>query len=84
LKKRPGVKLIDNLQADIIDGVALVHLIEIISGYVLPDVNLNPNTMNDYKENIEKVLKFIQNNQVKMQRATSKGKQVLLIKLIWL
>ncbi len=84
MKKRPGVKLIDNLQADIIDGVALVHLIEIISGYVLPDVNLNPNTMNDYKENIEKVLKFIQNNQVKMQRATSKGKQVLLIKLIWL
>ena len=84
MKKRPGVKLIDNLQADIIDGVALVHLIEIISGYVLPDVNLNPNTMNDYKENIEKVLKFIQNNQVKMQRATSKGKQFLLIKLIWL
>ena len=83
MKKRPGVKLIDNLQADIIDGVALVHLIEIISGYVLPDVNLNPNTMNDYKENIEKVLKFIQNNQVKMQRATSKGEQVLLIKLIW-
>ncbi len=30
LKKRPGVKLIENLQIDIINGVALIHLIEVI------------------------------------------------------
>lgn len=42
------------------------------AGNVMPDVNLNPKSMTDYKENIEKVLKFMQNNQVKMQRATAK------------
>ena len=39
----------------------------------MPDVNLNPKTPADSKENIEKVLKFMQNNSVKMQRTTSKG-----------
>ena len=72
LKKRPGVKLVENLQTDVSSGVPLIHLIEVISGHVLPDVNLNPKTSADYKENIEKVLKFMQTNSVKMQRTTSK------------
>lgn len=72
LKKRPGVKLVENLQSDISDGVALIHLIEVISGCVLPDVNLNPKSLTDSKENIEKVLKFMQSNSVKVQRTTTK------------
>ena len=42
------------------------------ANYVLPDVNLNPKSNSDSKHNIDKVLKFMQNNSVKMQRTTSK------------
>jgi hypothetical protein len=30
LKKRPGVKLVENLQTDVSNGVSLIHLIEVI------------------------------------------------------
>ena len=30
LKKRPGVKLVENLHSDITNGVPLIHLIEVI------------------------------------------------------
>jgi len=30
LKKRPGVRLVDNLHSDITNGVPLIHLIEVI------------------------------------------------------
>lgn len=72
LKKRPGVKLVENLHIDITNGVPLIHLIEVISGDVLTDVNLNPRTYNEYKENIDKVLRFMQLNSVKIARTTSK------------
>lgn len=72
LKKRPGVKLIENLQTDMRDGVALIHLIEVISGNVLADVNLNPKTNADYKDNIDKVLRFMHHNSIKMHQTTTK------------
>lgn len=72
LKKRPGVRLVENLETDISNGVCLVHLIEVISGTVLTDVNLNPRTMNDNKENIEKILRFMQQNSVKMHQTSPK------------
>ncbi len=34
LKKRPGVKLIENLPLDIVNGVALIHLIEVICRFL--------------------------------------------------
>jgi len=46
---------------------------KIIAGDVLADVNLNPKNHHDYKENIDKVLKFMQLNSVKIARTTSKG-----------
>ena len=30
LKKRPGVKLVENLHSDLANGVSLIHLIEVI------------------------------------------------------
>ena len=30
LKKRPGVKLVENLESDLSNGVCLIHLIEVI------------------------------------------------------
>ena len=72
LKKRPGVKLVENLQNDMKDGVCLIHLIEVISGHVLDDVNLTPKTLIDYKDNIEKILKFMHDNSIKMHHTTSK------------
>lgn len=30
LKKRPGVKLVENLHSDLTNGVSLIHLIEVI------------------------------------------------------
>jgi hypothetical protein len=96
LKKRPGVKLVENLESDLSNGVCLIHLIEVIcrfyfkdyayvlmnlilfvlAGTVLTDVNLNPKTLSDSKENIEKILKFMQANSVKMHQTTSKGMSV--------
>ena len=38
----------------------------------MADVNLNPKSYNEYKENIDKVLKFMQQNSVKIARTTSK------------
>ncbi|CAF0846778.1 unnamed protein product [Brachionus calyciflorus] len=72
MKKRPGVRLVENLSSDLSNGVSLIHLIEVISGTVLTDVNLNPKTINECKENIEKILKFMQLNSIKMHQTTSK------------
>jgi hypothetical protein len=97
LKKRPGVKLVDNLVVDMSDGVLLIHLIEVLckqyfnfsseisknkknfffvlckAGDVIPDANLNPKTPQEFKENIEKVLKFMQTKSIKMHQTSSKG-----------
>ncbi len=35
LKKRPGVKLVENLQNDVSNGVPLIHLIEIFCKFNL-------------------------------------------------
>ena len=72
LKKRPGVKLVDNLQTDLASGVALTHLIEIISGTMLNSVNMSPKTPTEYKENLEKILKFMQQSSIKMHQTTAK------------
>ena len=40
LKKRPGVKLVENLQTDVSNGVCLIHLIEVICKLSLYIFNL--------------------------------------------
>lgn len=35
LKKRPGVKLVENLHSDITNGVPLIHLIEVICKLII-------------------------------------------------
>jgi uncharacterized protein YqgV (UPF0045/DUF77 family) len=64
--------MVENLQTDLSNGVILTHLIEIISGQVLSDVNLNPRTHLEYKDNIEKILRFMQQNSVKMHQTSYK------------
>ena len=44
----------------------------IIAGNVLADVNLNPKTHADYKDNIEKVIRFMIQNSIKMHQTTTK------------
>jgi hypothetical protein len=67
------VRLVENLQTDLSSGVALAHLIEIISGsQILTDINLNPKNMHDFKENIEKILRFMHTNSIRMHQTTSR------------
>ena len=45
-----------------------------IAGDIFPDANLNPKNTQEYKENVEKVLKFMQNKSIKMHQTSAKGK----------
>ena len=44
-----------------------------LAGDIFHDVHLNPKNIQEYKENIEKVLKFMQNKSIKMHQTSAKG-----------
>lgn len=50
-----------------------MSIIIITAQDVFHDVNLNPTTVQEYKENVEKVLKFMQNKSIKMHQTSAKG-----------
>ncbi len=50
-----------------------IYSFSLLAGDVFPDANLNPKTPEEAKENIEKVLKFMQKKSIKMHQTTTSG-----------
>ncbi|XP_033100238.1 dixin-like isoform X2 [Anneissia japonica] len=72
LKKRTGCRLVEDLRHDMQDGVALVHLIEIVSGETLARVDYNPQTSTAMRENVERVLQFMASKRIRMHHTSAK------------
>jgi hypothetical protein len=73
LKKRPGCALVTDLQRDLASGLALAHLIEIISGSSLTsEVNMHARSPSEYKDNVECILRFMHSNAIKMHQTTAR------------
>jgi hypothetical protein len=75
LKKRTGCQLVVDLQADLASGVALAHLIEIISGASLAssgEINMQPKSLHEYRENVEGILRFMHASAIKMHATTAR------------
>ncbi|CAH1796809.1 unnamed protein product [Owenia fusiformis] len=68
LKKRPGVRLIEDLRNDIKDGVALITLIEVVGKEPLAGVHKVPSNIHEMRDNVDKVLQFMQMKKIRMHR----------------
>lgn len=66
LRKRPSVRQVEDLRNDVKDGVALINLIEVVSGTKLENVHMVPSTHSEKKENVERVLQFMSTNHIRM------------------
>lgn len=72
LKKKPGCRMVEDLRRDMQDGVALVHLVEIVSGEPLARVDYKPQTSTAMKENVERVLQFMTSKRIRMHHTSAK------------
>ncbi|XP_072165795.1 dixin-like isoform X3 [Diadema setosum] len=72
LKKRPGCQMVEDLRRDMQDGVALVHLVEIVSGETLSRVDYSPSTTTVMRENVERVLQFMASKRIRMHHTSAK------------
>ncbi|XP_056010361.1 dixin-like isoform X25 [Ostrea edulis] len=86
LKKKPGVRQIEDLRNDMRDGVAIAELIEIVSGEHLSGIHYCPSTSAEMKENVDKVLQYMAANHIRMHHTNSKdiveGKLKSIMRLI--
>ncbi|KAJ8388296.1 hypothetical protein AAFF_G00134500, partial [Aldrovandia affinis] len=74
LRKKPGVKPVQDLRQDLRDGVVLAHLIDIVAGEVLEDIHYTPRDGQESRENVEKVLQFISSKRIRMPQTSARGK----------
>ncbi|XP_074652804.1 dixin-like [Tubulanus polymorphus] len=65
-------RVVDDLRHDLQDGVTLVQLVEVLSGEQLEGVCRTPHALTQMKQNVEKVLEFMSNNQIRMHHTTAK------------
>ncbi|CAG2195428.1 Dixin [Mytilus edulis] len=72
LKKKPGVRLIEDLRNDMKDGVAMIELIEIVGGEHMSGVHLCPSTYGEMRENIERILHYMTTNRIRMHHTNPK------------
>ncbi|XP_063959600.1 dixin-like isoform X1 [Lytechinus pictus] len=72
LKKRAGCRMVEDLRRDMQDGVALVHLVEIVSGEALSRVDYNPTSATVMRENVERVLQFMASKRIRMHHTSAK------------
>ncbi|GFO45826.1 dixin [Plakobranchus ocellatus] len=72
LKKKLGAHLVEDLRHDVRDGVALINLIEVISGEKLANTHPAPSSTAEMIENVEAVLQFMALNKVKMHHITTR------------
>ncbi|PIK48586.1 putative dixin [Apostichopus japonicus] len=73
LKKKPGCHMVEDLRRDMQDGVALVHLLEIVSGESLARADYTPQTSTAMKENVERVLQFMTTKRIRMHHTSAKA-----------
>lgn len=64
--------MVEDLRRDMQDGVALVHLVEIVSGEPLARVDYNPQTSTAMRENVERVLQFMTSKRIRMHHTSAK------------
>ncbi|XP_021372022.1 dixin-like isoform X2 [Mizuhopecten yessoensis] len=72
LKKKPGIRQVEDLRNDTKDGVVLAELIEIVAGDKLPGIHVVPSNYGEMKENVEKVLNYMSANRIRMHHASAK------------
>ncbi|XP_068213665.1 uncharacterized protein, partial [Palaemon carinicauda] len=71
LRKR-GRPLITDLRRDLQDGVVFSDLIEIISGESVAGISREGNTVQNMRENLERILQFMAAKRIRMTHITSK------------
>ncbi|XP_067676980.1 dixin-like isoform X2 [Haliotis asinina] len=71
LKKRQGIRLVEDLRVDMRDGVALLHLIDIVGGEKLSGTHPDPSGYGEMKENVEKVLQFMCKSRIRMHHTNA-------------
>jgi len=78
---------LNNLEADISDGLLLINLLEILSAKTLPKHNKNPKIRSQKLENCSIALKFIQQERIKLVAIGAEdicdGQLKLILGLIW-
>eukprot|EP00057_Strongylocentrotus_purpuratus_P005016 XP_003729987.2 PREDICTED: dixin [Strongylocentrotus purpuratus] len=72
LKKRAGCRMVEDLRRDMQDGVALVHLVEIVSGEALSRVDYDATSATVMRENVERVLQFMASKRIRMHHTSAK------------
>ncbi|XP_072342686.1 dixin isoform X7 [Scyliorhinus torazame] len=72
LKKKPGLKPVQDLREDLRDGVVLIHLVEIVAGEQLSEICFNPSSYQEMKDNVEKVLQFIASKKIRMHQTSAR------------
>lgn len=72
LKKKPGVRLIEDLRNDMKDGVAMIELIEIVGGEKLSGVHTCPSTYGEMRENVERIIQYMTSNRIRMHHTNPK------------
>ncbi|XP_061183950.1 dixin-like isoform X2 [Saccostrea echinata] len=86
LKKKPGVRQIEDLRNDMRDGVAIAELIEIVSGEHLNGIHNCPSTTAEMRENVDRVLQYMAENRIRMHHTNAKdiveGKLKSIMRLI--
>lgn len=71
LKKRPNSRFVREIPRDTRDGVALVQLVEVLSGETLK-FDESPASYAVKKENVDQVLHFMAAHRIKMRQISSK------------
>ncbi|XP_022323380.2 dixin-like isoform X3 [Crassostrea virginica] len=86
LKKKPGVRQIEDLRNDMRDGVAIAELIEIVAGEHLTGIHSCPSTTAEMRENVDLVLQYMAANRIRMHHTNAKdiveGKLKSIMRLI--
>ncbi|XP_028322471.1 dixin-like isoform X3 [Gouania willdenowi] len=72
LKKKPGLKPINDLRRDLQDGLVLTELIEIVAGEVLKGVHVPPQNKEESRKNVEEVLRFISSRNIRMPHISAR------------
>ncbi|XP_014664128.1 PREDICTED: dixin-like [Priapulus caudatus] len=72
LRKHESSRQVCDLRTDMCSGVALAHLVEVIAGEPVLDIDTDPATRPAQRQNVDKVLQFMSQKRVKMHKISSK------------
>nr|XP_033773246.1 dixin isoform X3 [Geotrypetes seraphini] len=72
LKKKTGMRLVQDLRQDLRDGVALAHLVDIVAGEKLNGIQISPTSQQEMRENVQKVLEFVASKKIRMHQTYAK------------